>query len=34
MRFSFEPDFRDFEGLYVTKCAVLPPQSASAQVMP
>ena len=28
---AYEPDFRNHEGLYVTKCAVLPPQSASAR---
>jgi hypothetical protein len=27
-----EPDFGDLEGLYVTKCAILPPQSASADL--
>ena len=26
-----EPDFRNPEGRYVTKCAILPPQAASAQ---
>ncbi len=27
---AYEPDFSNLEGLYVTKCAILPPQSASA----
>ncbi len=27
----YEPDFRNPEGRYVTKCAILPPQAASAQ---
>jgi hypothetical protein len=28
---AYEPDFSNLEGLYVTKCAILPPQAASAQ---
>lgn len=28
----YEPDFSNLSILYMTKCAVLPPQSASAQV--
>ena len=28
---AYEPDFSNLEGLYVTKCAILPPQSAWAQ---
>jgi hypothetical protein len=29
---TYEPDFSDLGALYMTKCAILPPQSASAQV--
>jgi hypothetical protein len=29
---AYEPDFRNLEGLYVTKCAILPPQAAWAHV--
>ena len=28
---AFEPDFRNPDALYITKCAILPPQSASVQ---
>jgi hypothetical protein len=27
----YEPDFSNLGGLYMTKCAILPPQAASAQ---
>ena len=29
---TYEPDFSNLGALYMTKCAILPPQSASAQV--
>jgi hypothetical protein len=31
---AYEPDFSNLGALYMTKCAVLPPQSASAQIDP
>jgi len=31
---AYEPDFSTLKDLYVTKCAILPPQSASAHVDP
>jgi len=31
---AYEPDFSNLKDLYITKCAVLPPQSASVQHTP